>query len=231
MGDSSTRHSALALGAYFVLYLVYLFLAINVENEWLHWITLVLLPSAIITLIGSWKGASFRSRVQYLAALLCPSRKRLLVGVMVALALGLILGSLQLLLSRDREILMEALSTGKFLYAFPLAVGLMMLTAGFTEEYFFRGLLQSSLLISLGSKFWAISTAAVAFGLYHLPYAYLLTSWPSHGHLQAAFVEGVIPSVILGAVFGYVQIQFQNVLIPMIAHSVFNACWALKLFL
>ena len=64
---------------------------------------------------------------------------------------------------------------------FPLALVLLMMTAGFTEEFFFRGVLQTRLTTSLKSKVWGVVVAAVLFGLYHLPYAYLHPGWPSHG--------------------------------------------------
>ncbi len=216
---------------YFAVYCLYLFLAVRLETEWTHWLTLVLVPASILLIAISHSKSSIKSKLQLLYDYVSPERNRLVAGVMTAICVGGGLGALQLVLSRDREIIWQAVSTGRFLYAFPLAVALMMITAGFTEEFFFRGLLQSSLAASTRSNFWSIMIASVAFGLYHLPYAYLLESWPSHGNLASAFSEGVVPSIVLGSVFGFLYSRFRNLLVPVVAHSVFNAFWAIKLFL
>lgn len=230
MSSTATKRS-LVLVAYYLLYIAYLFVAIKVENEWTHYLTLVLFPTAILLISMRREGVNLRSGVRALIEFASPKRKQLIRGILAAIVVGGALGALQLLLSRDREIIYQAISTGKFLYAFPMATALMLVTAGFTEEYFFRGLLQSSLTVSLKSNLWAVIFSSVAFGLYHLPYAYLLASWPSHGNFASAIGEGVIPSFVLGAAFGTIYSRFRNLIVPILAHSIFNAYWAMKLFL
>jgi|GEM_PF-2983802 len=230
MSSTATRRS-LVLVAYCLLYIAYLFVAVKIENEWTHYLTLVLFPTGILLLLMRQEGLSPRSGLLAIWGLVNQERKRLGPGILAAILVGGTLGALQIMLSRDREIIYQAFSSGEFLYAFPIATGLMLVTAGFTEEYFFRGLLQSSLTASLQSRFWAVTISSVAFGLYHLPYAYLLESWPSHGNLASAISEGVIPSIVLGAVFGMLYSRFRNLAVPILAHSIFNAYWAMKLFL
>lgn len=230
MSSTATKRS-FVLVAYYLLYIAYLFVAVKIENEWTHYLTLVLFPTGILLVLMHHEGLSPRSGLLAVWGFINQERKRLVPGILAAILVGGILGALQIILSRDREIIYQAFSSGKFLYAFPMATGLMLITAGFTEEYFFRGLLQSSLTESFKSKVWAVILSSLAFGLYHLPYAYLLDSWPSHGNFVSAIGEGVIPSFVLGIVFGALYSHFRNLIVSVLAHSIFNAFWAMKLFL
>ena len=69
----------------------------------------------------------------------------------------------------------------------------MMLTAGFTEEFFFRGFLQTRLEVLTRSRVAAVLLASICFGLYHLPYAYFNPAWPSAGDI--AVLGSLLPAV------------------------------------
>lgn len=60
---------------------------------------------------------------------------------------------------------------------FPVYFCLMILTAGFTEEVFFRGIVQRCMLNTWKRPYMAILSASVLFGLYHFPFAFYL--WDS----------------------------------------------------
>ncbi len=213
---------------YFCFYTIYLWLFIDFETEWTHWLTLVAIPAGIIYIILKGTAAE---RIKRLVELIGLEPKHLLRGVIAGLAGGIVLGSAQLLLSRDRAIILESIADGRFFLALPFALGLMLVTAGFTEEFFFRGLLQSSLERRLQSRLWATIFTALAFGIYHFPYAYLKTSWPSHGNLGAAISEGILPTAVFGLMFGFVFARTRSLSAPIIMHALSNAVWAVKLFL
>jgi membrane protease YdiL (CAAX protease family) len=176
--DSTTENAALpgrreswAALVYFALYMAYLFAA--PESELLHWLSLVAIPLVIVIALRSGNRslpailASFGSR-----------RGNLGKGVGWALLLGAAFGVVQIFLSGNSAEVQEAILTGRALYLLPLGFVLMMLLAGFTEEFFFRGFLQTRVEALFGSKWLAVLIVALLFGVYHLPYAYFNPNWP-----------------------------------------------------
>ena len=100
----------------------------------------------------------------------------------------------------------------------------MLITAGFTEEFFFRGFLQTRIVRATNSRLFGVAAASIMFGLYHLPYAYLNPNWPSHGDLTAAISmvlsEAVLMGIILGVLFEKTN---NNLMACVLMHSLFNA--------
>ncbi len=221
------RNSAIFSLAYFAVYFTYLWNFINIENEWLHWVTLVSLPAAGLWIVSG--APRDRLGLHQLLASVRLSRIMLGRGLWWAFGIGIALGTSQVMLSHHRLEIWSYLINGKFVYAFPAALFLMLVTAGFTEEFFFRGVLQSRLGEWLRSKMFGNLAASMLFGLYHLPYAFLKTSWPSHGNLGAAIAEGVLPSAVVGFILGAVYNRTGNLLAPVIVHSCFNAVWAMTM--
>ena len=208
---------------YFVLYLIYLWYFIELENELLHWLTLVILPLALFAALVRWgPGAKHESGPLALIGL---SKATLTRGLWQAALIGIATGSLQLLMSRQKAAVWALIQSGEFFYKFPLAFGMMLLVAASTEEFFFRGVLQTSLNRLFKSPRWGNVVASISFGLYHFPYAYKNPAWPSHGSFGAAFGEGVIMSAIIGLILGAVYNRYRNLLAPVIVHAAFNAVW------
>ncbi len=205
---------------YFLLYMGYLFL--NPESELGHWLTLVALPLALLILYQRrvWDNWSLEKTLTTVGL----ERGSLTRGLVWAIPLGLGVSLvLQLLLSSNVDAFRELITSGRFLYLLPLALVLLLLTAGLTEEFFFRGVLQTRLAALLRSNVLAILVVSVLFGLYHLPYAYLNPHWPSAGDLgaafQAAMVNGMLGGVVLGAVYVFAR---GNLLAPVIVHALID---------
>jgi len=59
---------------------------------------------------------------------------------------------------------LDLLATPRAILIFPLTFVLMALTAGFTEEFFFRGVLQTRLARALRSRAAGVVAAAQLFG-------------------------------------------------------------------
>ncbi|UCC47734.1 MAG: CPBP family intramembrane metalloprotease [Gemmatimonadota bacterium] len=205
---------------YFLLYMGYLFL--NPESELGHWLTLVALPLALLILYQRrvWDNWSLEKTLTTVGL----EKGSLTRGLVWAIPLGLGVSLvLQLLLSNNVDAFRELITSGRFLYLLPLALVLLLLTAGLTEEFFFRGVLQTRLAALLRSNVLAILVVSVLFGLYHLPYAYLNPHWPSAGDLgaafQAAMVNGMLGGVVLGAVYVFAR---GNLLAPVIVHALID---------
>jgi membrane protease YdiL (CAAX protease family) len=214
-----TRHSREALIAlgYFTVYVSYLFL--RLEGERLHWLSLVLLPLGLVWITRRiWPQPDEGTLASFGLA-----RRRLHVGLSWSAVLGVGLTALQFVLSRNARAMADALLEPGTWLLLPVAMALILATAAFTEEFFFRGFLQSRLNRAIGRPWLAIVATAILFGVYHLPYAYLNPRWPSHGQwgaaFGAAFGQGVPMGLILGAVF---QRSRENLLAPVLVHAFVN---------
>jgi membrane protease YdiL (CAAX protease family) len=218
--EPDIKQQALWALVYFALYLGYLFLSL--ENEFLHWFSLVALPIALIVLfqrrkLGLW---SVKTALRTVGL----RRGNLTTGIWWAVGVGLALSALQLVLSRNSGEILNLLSSGKALYMFPLSVVLMLFTAGTTEEFFFRGVLQTRLQQRLRSNIYAVVITSVLFGLYHLPYAYLNPHWPSHGNWPDAFGAAFGQGVPMGLILGFMYTRTKNNLIACIlVHALINS--------
>ena len=205
---------------YFGLYLAYLFYSL--EGELMHWIGLVAVPALITAATLRYGGRPARPR----DVLRCFGlvRGNLTSGLRLAVVVGLILGAAQLYFSRYAADFVDLSTSGRVLYMFPLAFILMLATAGFTEEFFFRGFLQNRLEQLTSSRVAGVILGSLAFGVYHLPYAYLNPRWPSAGDWGAAWSaamgQGVVGGLILGTVY---LVARRNLLAPAIVHALINA--------
>lgn len=218
----SIRESRVAL-AYVGLYLAYLF--ITLESELTHWLTLVVIPILLATTFGGWQ----RSPASILKTFGL-RRKGAARGVVVAVLLGTVITVLQVTVFGHRHEILSVIQSGRALWLYPVALVMMMVTAGFTEEFFFRGYVQTRLEVLTGSAMSAILIAALIFSLYHLPYALLNPRWPSAGSLPlalgAAFANGLPGGLVLGALYA----KSGNNLLPCIVlHSMINAAPAMTL--
>jgi membrane protease YdiL (CAAX protease family) len=206
--------------AYFVVYLGYLFYAL--ESELGHWLGLVTVPALLIAVALRIAGqpAGFAAVLRTFGL----ERDRLRRGVPLAIIIGVTLGAAQLLISRQRDVFLGLVTSGRALWLLPLALAFTLLTAGFTEEFFFRGFLQNRLEQITSSRFAAVLLASLAFGVYHLPYAYFNPHWPSAGNWGAAWSaamgQGFVGGLILGAV--YLKAG-RNLLAPTIVHALIIA--------
>jgi membrane protease YdiL (CAAX protease family) len=215
------RRESWAAVAYFLVYVASLFASL--ESEAVHWITLVALP----LLIAFGFGRPGRSRREVLGTfgLRRPGWRK---GVGWALGLGLLVTVLQVALFQHRDEILALVRSGRALWLYPLTLVLMFGTAGFTEEFFFRGFLQTRLEVLTRSPWLAIAIASVLFSLYHVPYAFLL--WPSAGDwglaFRAAFANGMIGGLVLGVLYAR---SGRNLVPCILLHSMINAAPAMTL--
>lgn len=215
-----------AVGAlvYLVLYLVYLFF--NPESDLLHWVSLVVLPLLLLFVL---RRGEDRRPVALLGSVGL-SRDNLRRRLGLAALLGIGLGLLQLLISRHADELVSVITSGRALFLLPLAFLLVLFTAGFTEEFFFRGILQTRVESLFRSKVLGVAITSILFGVYHLPYAYLNPSWPSAGDWGAAWLsamgQGIPAGVLLGVLY---VVSGRNLLACVLMHTLLNAVPAMTM--
>lgn len=220
-----TRREAWWALGYVAVYLAYLTVAL--ESELLHWVTLVVLP---VMLVRSLRSPELR-RLPAVLGSFGLRRGNLWRGVgwaaLAALAIGVFQGMGG---SSHAQEIREVIRSGRVLWALPVAFLAMLLTAGFTEEFFFRGFLQTRLTVLSGSRLVGLVASALLFGVYHVPYAYLHPSWPTHGDLGAAIGsamgQGGIAGVLLGVLY---MVSRGNLLACVVLHAGVNAAWVMTM--
>ena len=219
----SRRGSWIAMG-YFAIYLASLF--VTLESERMHWLTMVALPLLIAIVFQPSESRT----VPGVLATLGFRRGNLTRGLVWAVVLGLVISTLQVWGSDRAAAVQELIVSGRALFLFPLTFVLMMMTAGFTEEFLFRGFLQTRVAVLIKSKWLAVLVVALLFGVYHLPYAYLNPRWPSTGDWglawTAAMGNGVPGGLILGALYVLTR---GNTLACVVLHSLINAVPAMTM--
>ncbi len=95
------------------------------------------------------------------------------------------------------------------LYLIPV----MILVVGPVEEFLFRGILQGVLRDTYGLNISLFITSLV-FGLIHIPAA---------GGLHAPAALYVITTFTLGLLLGYIYEEQKSIIIPIVAHGVYNS--------
>lgn len=195
-------------------------LFVHPEGELLHWPTLVLLPTLLVAWAHRTSGGSVRTALASLGLRGAAWTR----GLAVAIVLGGLIGIYQALASRSSDVVLEAFRTGRAVWLFPLAFLLMLGLAGFTEELFFRGFLQTRLEALFRSRIAGWLTASLCFGVYHLPYAYFNPMWPSAGDWGAAWAsalgQGIPGGLLLGGLYLY---SGRNLVAPVVLHALIGA--------
>lgn len=215
----TTRESLSAL-AYFALYLAFSFWSPGSEMR--NYLTLVAGPLLLVILLRA-KHPLTRRPSPVLASFGL-RRSNLRTGLVWALVIGIILGLFQLTQRRAGPELWELIRTGRALYLFPLAAAFGVVTAGFTEEFFFRGFLQTRVERLTGSPWIAILLVTVAFGLYHVPFAYLNPNWPTAGDFPAALQLGMVEGGLGGVILGVAYVLWKrNLLACIVLHGMIDA--------
>lgn len=222
--DAITRRELLPFLAYTIAYFAYLFWSL--ENETGHWLSMVLLPAALLWFLRKRRGRG-ASPAEVLASVGLQTNWTL--GLGWALLLGIALCGLQLVLSRNKAAILQILLSGRGLLLLPVAFILLLLTAGFTEEFFFRGVLQTRLAARFRSHVIAVLGSSVFFGIYHLPYAYLNPRWPSHGDWAAAAGAAFGQAIPMGLILGTLYAKRPNLLACVLVHTMTNLLPALTI--
>ena len=168
--EESKKKTAVCLSwllIYFLLSMISCAFNINIISETSNWLFLVLFPLLIM--------AGFRKE-NVIKTLKETGLKRFNNKTVLRILLVCILymGCIILVFSLREDtpdILTIAL---KMSVKFPVFFFLMVITAAFTEEFFFRGMIQRLLMDSLKRPYTAILPYHFFFGLYHFPFAFYL---------------------------------------------------------
>lgn len=225
-GIALLRIEALAAMLYFACYVAYL--CWSLESEAGHWPSMVLIPLGLVLF-----HRIMRKRPRPIVDALASVGLRwgnLRTGVFWAILIGLGLSVFQAFFSRSSERVWELIQSGQAAFLLPLAFFLLLFTVGCTEEFLFRGVLQTRLTALLRSRVLGVLASSVLFGAYHVPYAYFHPRWPSHGDFSAAFMsamgQGIAGGLIIGTLYA---LSRRNLVACGILHALIDTLPAITL--
>ena len=189
-------------------------------NDIAKWLWFVILPLGLLWLIGghSRNLASFLRSVGLHREGL--GKALLLSLIAFVILLPFVLMSMPAAqLTKILDILRQPLQA---VVIIPVSFLLLLFTAGFTEEVFFRGILQSRLARVMKSEMRSCLITAFFFGLYHLPYAYFSADWSPHGNLGWALASVITDQTIAGLILGVLWMRTRNLGSSILLHTLID---------
>ncbi|MET3210761.1 UNVERIFIED_CONTAM: membrane protease YdiL (CAAX protease family) [Paenibacillus sp. PvR008] len=187
-------------------------------NEETNWITLVIIPLILIQSARGKQGRTFRELLSSVGLTRQGLGKTITLAVVTCLLLIPII-----LYSLSEEQLSKVMTVfqkpNQAVLFYPLSLVMAFLLPGFTEEVMFRGILQSRLSSFTRSEVNGLFLASLLFAIYHLPYAYFLTSWATHGNLTWSLSTVLTERFITGLLMGLIWMRTKNLAGPMIVHA------------
>lgn len=200
---------------YFALAMISIAYKINIINEAANWLFLVLLPLLILVWL---KRGKFKETLREIGLRRIDKKTGINMFLVCILYMAVLVFAFSL---GDNKLVMADLP--KMFIRLPVFFGVMFLTAGFTEEFFFRGIVQRCVANLLKRPYIAIVFTSVLFGLYHFPFAYYLwdqTAGSVVDSLKAILTEQAVTGCALGLIY---HKSNKNLWSSIILHAFINA--------
>jgi membrane protease YdiL (CAAX protease family) len=177
----------------------------------------IIFPFTVYRVVGfSWKDFGLANvPVKFF------SRQSLVVFIVVAVAVLLF----QYFMGHGSKLIRDGqFSTLQLIKGLPLCFIYLLFDAGFIEEFFFRGLLQSRLSVVLKSATGGIVISAIIFGLVHAPGLYLRGAGNEGNgeHLPFTFFAAysIAYMSIAGIFLGIIYSKTKNLWLVMVIHAI-----------
>lgn len=193
---------------------------LELVNGFTNWFFLVLMPLGLVQLTRR-DGPALRDTLRSVGF----TRANMKAGIQLAiLIMPLSLPLLYAVGEQQRAAIQMIFATPlqatlSFLVSFILA----FFTAGFVEEFFFRGILQSRLAGSLGSEWRGLLIASLLFGLIHLPMYFFSSFEPTHGNLVWSLTSAITEPAMVGILLGVIWLKTHNLMGPILLHAFIDA--------
>lgn len=201
---------------YFALAMISNQFQISIVNEATNWLLLVLVPLLIAARLRKEKVKVTLRKI----GVRLPDKKTGLKTLLICL---IDTGIIFCVFSLGEETATANMNILRTLRNFPVFLILMMVTAGFTEEFFFRGILQRCLINTLKQPYIAILITSILFGLYHFPFAYYLWDGVS-GNVVDVLKMIMTEQAAAGFAFGLLYYKSdKNLWCSVLLHSLSNA--------
>lgn len=123
---------------------------------------------------------------------------------------------------RDSEQIIHLFKSWKGFIYMPMSAIYMLLIVAFWEEFFFRGIVQSSFLKLTKNSVASIFLSSFLFGVYHLPMRYFNPKSAYYGDLLQSFSATISEQFIMGLFLGIIVYKSKNVWHGIWLHSILN---------
>ena len=123
---------------------------------------------------------------------------------------------------RDSEHILAMFQSWKIIVYLPLSILYMFVIVAFWEEFFFRGIIQNSILRLTNSASISIFLSALFFGTYHIPMRYLNIKSEYYGDLLSSIAGTINEQFIMGLFLGLVVYKSKNIWHGIWLHSMLN---------
>ena len=197
---------------YMILAIISCALSVNIINEAANWLFLVLFPLLIIVRLRKENVIKTLKEIGLKRMDIQQVIKILLVCMIYISVIILVfcLGD-------------EKPNILKMMAKFPMHFCYMLFTAAFTEEFFFRGIVQNCMMNALKRPYIAILLASVLFGLYHFPFAFYL--WEeTAGSIVKSLKLIMTSQAVSGCALGFIYYKSnKNLWSSIILHALANA--------
>ena len=212
-------------GAYVILVVLTATQTLPLVNEFTNWIWIVIIPIIIVKFTNK---TTIKETLSVIG--LCGSAIKQPWKIKT-LCLCLITAPLLIWAAHGRFDITFATVVERptTLLFFPVMFILMMLTAGTTEEVFFRGIIQRNMYNATKSQVIAVLVSALLFALFHLPWAYFFWSH-TQGDVLLSIASVMTEQFTAGIFLGVVFIRSSNLWTVIILHSFINSVWATATF-
>lgn len=193
---------------------------IELVNEFTNWFFLVVTPVILLVIVRR-RGIAMRAILH--SAGFRP--EGLKIALKLAGLIGLLLIPVLYLVGQQQRAAIQMVfrEPQRAAIAFSISFILALMTSGFVEEFFFRGVLQTRLTVCIGSEWCGLLVASLLFGLFHLP-MYLFSPFePTHGDLLWAVTSVITEQAVLGVMLGVLWARTHNLAAPMLVHAFINA--------
>jgi len=189
-------------------------------NQFTNWFFLVIVPFALLILTR-------RQRLGLKATLhsVGITRAGLKEAVNLAVIVGLLCIPVLYVVGNQQRAAVQMVLHNPLQAILPLLVSfvLALLTAGFVEEFFFRGVLQSRLAICVGSEVHGLLAASLLFGLFHLPMYFFSPFEPTHSSFIWSLASVITEQAVIGVLLGVLWLRTHNLVAPILVHAFIDA--------
>jgi len=205
-----------AILCYFLVYMIFSFS--SPEAEYLHWSSLVVLPFGILYYIQ--RKNLIAPSLKLSLAFFGLRKNNMTKGLLSASVIGILLSLVLVVAGGNINSVSEIVLSAEVLYLMPLAFILQLITVGFTEEFFFRGVIQTRMVRLVKSNFLGITITSILFGIFRIPYYYLALGNTGFNSWDPFFIFIFGEGVVAGFIIGYMYLKSsENLLSAVVLHS------------
>ena len=204
------KKTSVFLLIYGVIYFISIFFINLLGSSIFYWLVQFTLPIIILKLCKESLSSVFFKW------------SRIFLDIKFVLLSSAILIPLLIFEVRDSEHILAMFQSWKIIVYLPISILYMLIIVGFWEEFFFRGIIQNSVLKLTNNASFSIFISALFFGTYHIPMRYFNEKSEYYGDLLSSIAGTINEQFIMGLFLGLVVYKSKNIWQGIWLHSILN---------